>query len=44
VEDKKPEDNPVDVLRDFHDTLAGSGKMPLGLAEQALMSMVPARV
>jgi uncharacterized protein (DUF885 family) len=40
----KPADIPIDVLRDFHDTLAGSGKMPLGLAEQALMSMVPERV
>ena len=44
VDYEKPADIPIDVLRDFHDTLAGSGKMPLGLAEQALMSMVPARV
>ena len=44
VSAKKPRDIPVEVLRDFHDTLAGSGKMPLGLAEQALMSKVPARV
>ena len=41
---KRAADIPIDVLRDFHDTLAGSGKMPLGLAEQALMSMVPSRV
>jgi uncharacterized protein (DUF885 family) len=37
----KPSDIPIDVLRDFHDTLAGSGKMPLGLAEQALMASIP---
>jgi uncharacterized protein (DUF885 family) len=28
---------PTEVLRDFHDRLAGSGKLPLGLAEQALL-------
>jgi uncharacterized protein (DUF885 family) len=44
VEYRNPADIPLEVLRDFHDTLAGSGKMPLGLAEEALMSMVPARV
>lgn len=43
VQYSKPANIPIDVLRDFHDTLAGSGKMPLGLAEEALMSMVPAR-
>jgi uncharacterized protein (DUF885 family) len=33
-------DVPVDVLRDFHDRLCASGRMPLGLAEQALMATV----
>lgn len=28
---------PVDVLRDFHDRLASSGSLPLGLAERALL-------
>ncbi len=34
---KPPADVPIEVLRDFHDRLAGSGKLPLGLAEQALL-------
>ena len=28
---------PVEALRDFHDRLAGSGRLPVGLAEQALL-------
>lgn len=35
-------DIPVDALRDFHDRLAGSGRLPVGLAEQALMNGVRA--
>jgi uncharacterized protein (DUF885 family) len=31
-------DAPIEVLRDFHDRLCASGRMPLGLAEQALMA------
>jgi uncharacterized protein (DUF885 family) len=31
-------DIPVDVLRDFHDTIAGSGRLPVGLAEEAVMA------
>jgi uncharacterized protein (DUF885 family) len=34
-------DIPVDVLRDFHDGLCGSGRLPVGLAEQAVMSTIP---
>jgi uncharacterized protein (DUF885 family) len=37
----RPSKIPVDALREFHDTLAGSGKMPLGLAEEVLMSSIP---
>jgi len=33
----EPLDVPVEVLRDFHDKLAGSGRLPVGLAERALM-------
>ncbi|MEO6349380.1 MAG: DUF885 domain-containing protein [Candidatus Limnocylindrales bacterium] len=29
---------PVDVLRDFHDRLCGSGRLPVGLAEKAVMA------
>ncbi len=29
---------PVEVLCDFHDRLAGSGKLPLGLAEKAVLA------
>jgi uncharacterized protein (DUF885 family) len=29
---------PVELLRDFHDRLAASGSLPLGLAERAVMS------
>ncbi|HUR15813.1 MAG TPA: DUF885 domain-containing protein [Candidatus Limnocylindrales bacterium] len=35
---EKKSDIPVDILRDFHDRLAGSGRLPVGLAEQALMA------
>jgi uncharacterized protein (DUF885 family) len=31
---------PVDVLRDFHDGICASGRLPLGLAEQAVMAGV----
>ncbi|MGI8929320.1 MAG: DUF885 domain-containing protein [Candidatus Limnocylindrales bacterium] len=33
---------PVEALRDFHDRLAGSGRLPVGLAEQALMGAATA--
>ncbi|MBA2557481.1 MAG: DUF885 domain-containing protein [Chloroflexi bacterium] len=32
-----PADAPVETIRAFHDRLAGSGRLPLGLAERALM-------
>ena len=31
-------DVPVDVLRDFHDTIAAAGSLPLGLADRAVMA------
>ncbi|HXQ95896.1 MAG TPA: DUF885 family protein [Candidatus Acidoferrales bacterium] len=34
--DVAAEDVPVSSLREFHDTIAGSGALPLGLAERAL--------
>jgi uncharacterized protein (DUF885 family) len=37
---KRASDIPTPALRDFHDRLAGSGRLPLGLAEQALMAGV----
>jgi uncharacterized protein (DUF885 family) len=33
-----PAETDVSVLRDFHDRLTTSGSLPLGLAEEALMS------
>ena len=33
-----PADVPVDVLRDFHDTIAAAGSLPLGLADRAVMA------
>jgi uncharacterized protein (DUF885 family) len=33
----EPKDVPVEIMRDFHDRLAGSGRLPLGLAERALL-------
>ncbi|HUG48460.1 MAG TPA: DUF885 domain-containing protein [Candidatus Limnocylindria bacterium] len=35
--DVDPADVDVAVLREFHDRLAGSGRLPLGLAERAVM-------
>ena len=35
-------DIPVDVLRNFHDELCGSGRLPVGLAEEAVMATVEA--
>ncbi len=29
---------PIDALRDFHDKLCGSGRLPVGLAEEAVMA------
>ena len=40
--DVSPRDVPVEILRDFHDALASSGALPLGLAERAVMATVPA--
>jgi uncharacterized protein (DUF885 family) len=37
---RRASDIPTPALRDFHDRLAGSGRLPLGLAEQALMASV----
>ena len=31
-----PRDVPVEVLREFHDAIASSGALPLGLAERAV--------
>jgi uncharacterized protein (DUF885 family) len=31
-------DVPADVLRDFHDTIASAGSLPLGLADRAVMA------
>ena len=36
-------DAPVDVIRDFHDTITSSGSLPLGLAERAVLASVPKR-
>jgi len=36
-----PAEVDVAVLRDFHDRLAGSGRLPLGLAERAVMESAP---
>jgi uncharacterized protein (DUF885 family) len=33
-----PGDVPVEVLREFHDAIASSGALPLGLAERAVMA------
>jgi uncharacterized protein (DUF885 family) len=33
-----PADVEVDVLRDFHDSIASSGSLPLGLAERAVLT------
>ena len=33
-----PAQAPVEVMREFHDRLAGSGRLPLGLAEMALFA------
>lgn len=33
-----PRDMPVEVLREFHDTIARSGALPLGLAERAVLA------
>ena len=35
-----PSKVPVDVVREFHDSLCRSGKLPLGLAERSVMSGV----
>jgi uncharacterized protein (DUF885 family) len=37
---KRPADVDVAVVRDFHDELASSGRMPIGLAERAVMLSV----
>jgi uncharacterized protein (DUF885 family) len=33
-----PADAPIDVIRDFHDKICGSGRLPIGLAERAVMA------
>ena len=35
----KPSEIPVEALREFHDRLCATGKLPLGLAEKALMGV-----
>jgi uncharacterized protein (DUF885 family) len=32
-----PAEVPMDVMRDFHDKICGSGRLPIGLAERAVM-------
>jgi uncharacterized protein (DUF885 family) len=39
--DRPPAEVEVSVLRDFHDRLAASGRLPLGLAERAVLSTGP---
>ena len=34
----EPAKAPIETLRDFHDRLAGSGRLPIGLAERALFA------
>ena len=33
-----PADAPIDAIRDFHDAIASSGALPLGLADRAVMA------
>jgi hypothetical protein len=33
-----PADVPAEVIRDFHDTIASAGSLPLGLADRAVMA------
>jgi uncharacterized protein (DUF885 family) len=33
-----PADVPVEAVRDFHDTIAAAGSLPLGLADRAVMA------
>ncbi|HEX5829157.1 MAG TPA: DUF885 domain-containing protein, partial [Candidatus Limnocylindrales bacterium] len=35
-----PKDAPVEVIRDFHDTIVRAGSLPLGLADRAVMASV----
>jgi uncharacterized protein (DUF885 family) len=37
---KAVKDIPMDVIRDFHDTICASGRMPVGLAERVVMASV----
>jgi uncharacterized protein (DUF885 family) len=37
-----PGEAPIEVLRDFHDTITSAGSLPLGLAERAVMDALPA--
>ncbi|HUP83117.1 MAG TPA: DUF885 domain-containing protein [Candidatus Limnocylindria bacterium] len=32
-----PAEAPIEVIRDFHDIICGSGRLPIGLAERAVM-------
>ena len=38
LSDVAPAEAPMDVIRDFHDKLCGSGRLPIGLAERAVMA------
>ena len=33
-----PADVPIEAVRDFHDAIASSGALPLGLADRAVMA------
>ena len=33
-----PKDAPIEVIREFHDRICASGRMPVGLAEQVVMA------
>jgi uncharacterized protein (DUF885 family) len=35
-----PADVPAEVIRDFHDTIASAGSLPMGLADRAVMASV----
>jgi uncharacterized protein (DUF885 family) len=36
--DVAPKDAPIEVIREFHDRIAASGRMPVGLAERVVMA------
>jgi uncharacterized protein (DUF885 family) len=36
--DVEPKDAPIEVIREFHDRIAASGRLPVGLAEKVVMA------